>query len=412
MNNNNETIVISGIGITSAIAQGKDNFATALLNGDHRFAVMQRDGRQGSVESMESSYLGAEIIELIFNDSIPKRTIRSSSYTGQVALQTLAEAWQDANLSAVDPYRIGLVVGGSNTQQRELVATVEKYQNKSQYVPPNHALKFMDSDICGVLTETFGIKGIAYTIGGASASGQLAIIQAIQAVQSNQVDVCIALGALMDLSYLECQAFRSLGAMGSDHFATQPELACRPFDKQRNGFIYGESCGAVVIERLDRAQRSRVSHYARPTGWSIAIDGNRNPNPSAEGEKRAIYKSLEMAGLSAAQIDYINPHGTGSHIGDEIELQALKEIGLNEASINATKSIIGHGLSSAGTVELIACLLQMREGQLHPTRNLLAPIDNDFNWVLQTARSETINNALCLSYGFGGINTAISLSSI
>lgn len=212
----------------------------------------------------------------------------------------------------------------------------------------------------------------------------------------------------MDLSYFECQAFRALGAMGSDRFGDDPAAACRPFDQLHDGFIYGENCGAVVIQRAEHARRKP---YATVRGWSYQTDAHRSPDPSLEGEMRAIDTALEMSGMAASEIDYINPHGTASVLGDDIELKALKNCGLSAARINATKSLLGHGLSAAGTVEVIATLLQMQAGKLHPTANLRNPIDDSFAWVREEACEHRIRNALNTSFGFGGINSAICLSN-
>jgi len=404
-NHNQSELLITGIGITSAIGQGKTAFTSALMQGQHAFGVMQRPGRQKG-----TLFLGAEI-QTLSSEHLPKRVLRATSFSGQAALVTLHEAWNEAKLDMVDPERIGLVIGGSNLQQRELTQIHEKYKDNTEFIPPTYGLSFMDSDICGFCTQQFGIKGLAYTLGGASASGQAAIIQAIQAVESGQVDVCIAMGALMDLSYWEYQAFRSLGAMGSDRYANEPSMAFRPFDKNRDGFIYGESCGAVVIERADAAMMRQVNGYAILRGWATVMDGNRNPNPSYEGEVRVIQKALEQAGLSAQKIDYINPHGSGSVIGDETEIAAILACKLSHAYINATKSITGHGLSAAGAVEVIATVLQMQAGCLHPTRNLEQPIESSCNWVLGKSVPHAIGHALNLSIGFGGVNTAICLQN-
>jgi malonyl-ACP decarboxylase len=137
------------------------------------------------------------------------------------------------------------------------------------------------------------------------------------------------------------------------------------------------------------------------------MDGNRNPDPSLEGEAQAIRNALQSAGWTPEQIDYVNPHGTGSHVGDETELKALYACGLTGARLNATKSLIGQGRHAAGTVEVIATLLQMKAGRLHPTRNLDNPIDPSLNWVRNEAVDHSIGNALTLSMGFGGINTAL-----
>lgn len=393
---------ITGMGVIAATGQGKAAFTAALLEGRHAFGVMQRPGRQ-----RESTHIGAEIGEIKFCPDIAQQKLRASSLSAQAALAVLQEAWLEARLSNVDSRRIGLIVGGSNVQQRELVQMHETYRDRQAFLRPAYGLSFMDSDLCGFCTAQFGIRGLAYTVGGASASGQLAIVQAAQAVLMKQVDVCIALGALMDLSHWECRGLRALGAMGSDRYSEEPGLACRPFDRDHDGFIFGECCGAVVVESMESSDRRGVKPYATLRGWGIVMDGNRNPDPSLEGETQAIQNALDASGLSPAQIDYVNPHGTGSVAGDETELKALRKCGLTAPYLNATKSLIGHGLSAAGTVEVIATLLQMQAGRLHPSRNLENPIDSTLNWVTGKAIDHSIQNALTLSMGFGGINTAL-----
>lgn len=411
-------LVISGIGVTTSIGQGKSEFSRALLNGEHQFGVIQRPGRQcldGLAESLideGSHFIGAEVKELILPESINSAQLRTVSFSGQVALATLHQAWHDARLSDVEPSRIGLYIGGSNFQQRDLTLTHNKYSSKPQFLRPTYAMSFMDTDVCGICTETFPIGGFACTLGGASASGQLAVIQAIQSVLSGQVDVCIAMGALMDLSFWELQGFRTIGAMGSQRFATQPALAARPFDQDRDGFIYGESCGAVVIEKSTVHLRRYTEPYAVISGWATALDGNRNANPSMDGEVSVIQNALKHANLLPTQIDYINPHGTGSIIGDVTELKAIQHCGIDKARINTTKSILGHGLCAAGIVEIIASLVQMKSKTLHPSRNLDGPIDIGLKWVGSEAETCDINNVINLSMGFGGINTALCLRSV
>jgi malonyl-ACP decarboxylase len=397
--------VVTGVGVVSAIGSGKDAFTKAMLEGRTAFGVMQRPGRQ-----RESEYLGAEIDEMACPPEIARQTWRAASLSARAALVVLHEAWNEAGLDAVDPSRIGLIVGGSNVQQRELTQVHEAHGGSSTFLRPTYALSFLDSDLCGFCTAQFGIRGMAYTVGGASASGQLALIQAAQAVVGGQVDVCIALGAMMDLSHWECRGLRAIGAMGSDRFASEPSLACRPFDRDHDGFIFGESCGAVVIESRESSRRRGVVPYAALRGWGMTMDGNRNPDPSMEGEVRAIRQALAAAGCTPSQVDYVNPHGTGSVVGDETELKALHASGLTGVHLNATKSLIGHGLSAAGVVEAIAMLLQMRAGALHPTRNLDHPIDAQFNWVRDEPVPHQIENAVTLSMGFGGINTALCWS--
>ena len=396
------SLSVTGIGVVSAIGHGKECFTRALLSGNSAFGVMRRAGRQEN-----SAYLGAEIPDMGFAAHLPRQIARAASLSAQAAMVALREAWDEARLDEVDPHRVGLIVGGSNVQQRELVLTQNSYRDRPQFLRPTYGLSFMDSDVCGFCTAQFGIRGIAFTVGGASASGQLAIVQAAQAVQSGQVDVCIALGALMDLSHWECRGLRALGAMGSDRFADEPALACRPFDRDHDGFIFGECSGAVVLESELSSRRRKAPSYAALRGWGVAMDGNRNPDPSLEGEMQAIRLALGMSAFAPRDVDYVNPHGTGSVVGDETELRALRECGLSAARLNATKSLTGHGLSAAGTVEVIATLLQLRAGALHPSRNMDHPIERDFNWVGSVTVPHRMEKALTLSMGFGGINTAL-----
>jgi malonyl-ACP decarboxylase len=400
-------VVVTGLGVTTAVGQGRDDFVAALLDGRHAFGVLARPGRQVPAGDGGSApeFLGAELGEPATPEHVTARTLRTASLSARAALSTLAEAWRDAGLDDVDPVRIGLVVGGSNVQQRELALLHARHADRPEFLRPTYGLGFMDTDLCGFCTEQFPIRGFAHTVGGASASGLLAVLQAVRAVQSGQVDACVAVGALMDLSYWECLAFRAMGAMGSHRWADDPAAACRPFDRDHDGFIFGEACAAVVVERAGR----HAAPYARFLGGGTAVDGTRNPHPSEDGEVAVVEAALREAGMSAAAIDYVNPHGTGSPTGDAVELRALRRCGLTGARINATKSITGHGLTAAGTVEVAATLLQMRTRRLHPTRNLADPLDDAFPWVRDEAEDVPVRTAVSLSMGFGGISSAICL---
>ncbi len=241
-NYSSSDVWITGAGVSSAVGQGKEAFAEALFRGDHAFGIMRRPGRQ-----KDTQFIGAELAPLAPGSRISRRLWRGASLTAQAALVTLLEAWEEAGLDNMDPARIGLIIGGSNVQQREQLLTYASYADRPLYTKPTYGLTFMDSDLCGLCTEQFQIRGFAYTMGGASASGQAAVIAGAEAIRSGQADVVVAIGALMDLSYLECQAFSSLGAMGSERYAGDPASASRPFDRQRDGFIYGEACGASCL---------------------------------------------------------------------------------------------------------------------------------------------------------------------
>ncbi|MGH9349169.1 MAG: beta-ketoacyl synthase N-terminal-like domain-containing protein [Vicinamibacterales bacterium] len=406
-----DDVVLSGLGITSAIGQGREAFATALFAGTTRFRVMERPGRQSAHAGIATAFLGAEIESLRIPEPLSPDDLRTASFSARVALVTMHEAWRDAALDGIDPCRIGLVVGGSNVQQRDLVLAHEKYRDRVAFLRPTYGFGFMDTDIVGLGTEHFGIRGPSFTVGGASASGQVAVIQGVHAVRSGTVDACIVVGALMDLSYWECQGLRAMGAMGSDRFATEPSRACRPFDRDSDGFIFGEACGAVVLERhgSHARRRPRRAPVVAVAGSAMRMDAHRGPDACAEGERAVIQCALDDAGIAAGQVEYVNPHGTGSSSGDAAELRALQSAGLRHARINATKSLTGHGLTAAGVVEIVATVIQMEAARLHPTRNLDHAADESFNWVGATAEECRFTTALTLSHGFGGVTSAICL---
>lgn len=364
---------------------------------------MQRPGRQFG----NSSFLGAEIATLTVPEFVSQRALRSASFAGRAAIAAAAEAYTGARLDGIDPFRLGLILGGSNMQQRELTQTHDAFRDRSEFVRPTYGMTFLDTDIVALCSAELGLKGPCFTIGGSSASGQAAIIQAAALLRSDQADACVVIGGLMDLSHWECSALRSMGAMGSDRYADRPAEACRPFDRSRDGFIFGECCAALVLESASSARSRSVAPLAQLAGWSFIVDAKRTTDPSLEGEIHVIRSALLNSGMQAPDIDYINPHGSGSLIGDETEVAAIKACSLDHARINTTKSLTGHGLTAAGVVEVVATLLQMHAGRLHPSRNLDEPIDASLHWVRERSEAHTMRRALTLSIGFGGVNTAL-----
>jgi len=404
MNSSDNLISVTGIGISSSIGNTPEVFLDSLLAGKSNFKILERPGREG-----KSQFIGAELDENDICRNLSKKMIRNASLSASIGLATAIQACEDSRYKEIDGTRIGLIVAGSNFQQRELSFVYSKYSGNEEFITPSFGYTFWDSDICGLCSEALGIQGFAYTTGGASASGQLAIIQGMNAINQGLVDLCVVIGPVTDLSYLELQAFTSMGALGSAKFFEEPQKASRPFDTNRDGFIFGESCGVLVLEKEEHAKKRGASIYGHLVSFGIHMDGNRLPNPNIEGEYQAIRKALTQAGISEKDIQYINPHGTGSIRGDEIELAALKCAGFEHAYINATKSLIGHGLCSSGIVEVIAALLQIKHGKLHPTRNLDSPISDSFNWVLKKQIEADIRYALCMNIGFGGMNTALCI---
>lgn len=402
-------LVISGIGVTTAVGVGKPAFAQSLREGRSAFGQLTRPGRVFHGPDGQIAFVGAQIDDAKLPAVLDERTARTASWPARVAAATVAEVWDEAALASLPPERVAMVLGGSNLQQRDLANLRDDLAQRRHYVRASVASSFLDTDVLAVSCERFGVRGPSFACAAASASGQFAVIQAALVVLSGQADACIAVGGLMDLSFWELQALRSAGAMGGEAFAHDAQRACRPFDRQRDGFIYGESCAALVIEREDTARSRNITPYARIAGWSIVNDGTRSTSPSLRGEVDVLLRALQNSDTRAENVDYYNAHGTGSIVGDEIELQALHQAGLTRAFVNATKSITGHGLTAAGAVEIAATLLQMKGGWLHPTLNLEQPIDSDVRWITGSSHSVQIETAVSLSLGFGGFNTALCL---
>jgi malonyl-ACP decarboxylase len=399
---------ITGLGVVTGFGSGKAALRRGLYAATDLFAPLARAGRQPPAS--EPVFIGVEVPELPeLPTLLPPRARRTTSLSAQLAAVALAEAWDEAGLDTISPERVGLVIGGSNVQTRHVLLTQQAYANERlPYLRPYYGLGFLDTDLCGLCCEVFGIRGFAITVGAASASGATAILQAAEAITSGRVDACIAVGAVQDLSYYELQGLCSMEAMvaGPEAIAA-PGQVCRPFDADHQGFVFGEMSAAIVLQRADDSRPS----YGTLSGWAQTADGERGPTPSVAGEVRAIQDALTLAGLTARDVAYVNTHGTGSPLGDDTEVTALIEAGLSHAHLNATKSIVGHGLTAAGAVEFVATLLQMQDGRLHPTRNLARPIAPELAWVTETSEVGPLRHAVSLSVGFGGINVALTVSA-
>ncbi|MBL4837427.1 MAG: hypothetical protein JKY34_07595 [Kordiimonadaceae bacterium] len=402
--NSKAPLAVTGIGAACGAGFGKTALKEALFGTKNLFSFLERPGRQS--DKQDTPFIGIELPESP-PTILPARIERTVGLSGRVAVSVLHEAWHEANLDGVDPKRIGLIVGGSGLNSREQALAATAYSKRPAFIPPRYGHVFLDTEVGSICTSAFPIRGFYNTVGAASASGLVATLQAMQAVQSGQVDVCIALGALQDLSLFDLQGMRAMGAMGSARFKDAPQKASRPMSQDHDGFIYGEACAALVIERLDSSR----AHYGILAGGAQVVDGNRGPEPNSKSQQKAAHMALQKAGLQVEDIDYVNGHATGTPLGDKTELETYKELGLEKAWVNTTKSILGHGLSAAGAIELAAVLLQMREGQLHPCNNLNPALDTSLKWVGPAPQPHKIQNALKFSFGFGGINTALALKA-
>ena len=411
---------ITGMGIVCAIGDNVDQLGHALKNGACGINVLdcvddpilkKKPGamiRDFSLKDLVGRY---QSLPSDFYRNFLKATLRAPLGI-QISALTALEAWIDAGLfhDPPDPERVGLVVGGNNLNQRFCYRQIDKFRKTPEYLTPRYPLHFMDTDHVGTVSEIFSIRGEGFSVGGASASGAMALVKGLQLIRAGAVDACMVIGALADLSPLEIQGFCNIGAMGGKQFKDRPAEACRPFDCRHEGFIYGQGGGCIIIESLEAQKKRGASSRAYVAGGSIALDGNRLSDPNVDGETRAMRRALADAGIEPSAVDYINTHGTSSPLGDDTEVKAVKQVFADCVSkpwINSTKSLAGHCLTAAGMVESIATVIQMSDGFVHPNLNLDEPIDRQLRFAGNRAEDAAINVALKNSFGFGGINTSL-----
>lgn len=414
---NSSSIVLTGMGIISSIGTNLTDFEKALYEGKSGI-----DFLSSQVSGESTVTIGAELKDFSFKSLLEKysgpeaQKAKKCAFRSPLHIQTAVlaalEGWSQAGLDRqpIDPERIGIIVGGNNLSTKYQYKNHDKVIKNPEYLSPKYALHFMDTDCVGTLSDILTIRGEGCTIGGASASGNVALIKAWQLLKADLLDACLVIGSLADLSSLELQAFTNLGAYGSKIFEDRPLSACRPFDEAHEGFIYGQGCGCVILEKSLSARKRGVPALAEMASGVIGLDGNRLSNPSEEGESRVMKKALELASCAPGDVGYINAHGSSSSLGDQVEIQSIKKVfqnTLNQVYINSTKSLTGHCLWAAGVVECIATVIQMNSGFIHPNLNLDSPICGECRFAGPTSIKEEFSTALSNSFGFGGINSSI-----
>ncbi|MEM0939178.1 MAG: beta-ketoacyl synthase N-terminal-like domain-containing protein [Bacteroidota bacterium] len=416
MNDSIHQIVITGMGVLSPIGTGIAPFTQALKRGDTNFSTIEI-----AHSNQQFDFPGAmlpdfeykkEVEKLLPDGALRKKAVRlrhlstATTHGVYVALEACQAAGLDGAVANAD--RVALICGGSNFQQGQLIKTQQRYQQQLNFINPTYGFTFLETDMIGLLSELLDFHGEGYSIGAASASGAMALISGYRLIASGDYDVVLVVAPSMELSVYEYQALTALGAMVSIASDSDISGLCAPFDRSHRGFMYGQNAAALVLESENHARKRGTTIKGRIAGYGTALDGNRNPNPNVNGEVRAIQKALEMSGFPATTIEYINTHGTGAVLGDEVEAEAIVKAGMAGTKANATKALIGHGITSAGLVEAVACLVQLQEGFLHPNPHLQDPITPALDWIGMEAIEIPILRAMSNSFGFGGINTSVA----
>jgi malonyl-ACP decarboxylase len=413
-------VVVTGLGAVTSIGSDYKAFTNSLRAGTCGISLEADDGL-GLAGRLASSIDFVERLgELDLPSSLSYRAQRAgrrAPISVQAGILCVLEAWREAfrDNKKIPLDSINLIVAGSNISQGYQYQIQKAYHENPEYVPASYALHFLDTNHVGVLSEVLKLSGEGFTVGAASASGNMGILQAWRNIRHGIKSCCVVVGTMADLSPVELQAFHNCGALGGISFANEPDQACRPFDQDREGFIYGQGSACLVLESLESAEARGAVILGEIAGGACCLDSNRLSDPSVDGEVRVMRMALEAADCPLESVTYMNAHATSSVLGDQVEVDAIKKVfggRIKDLMINSTKGLTGHCLQAAGVVEAAATLIQLRNGFLHPSLNLRQPIDNECQFVGPTACEREVDVAMCNGFGFGGINTSLVIKRV
>jgi len=415
----NRRVVITGMGAVTPFGLGVDKFWNSLLEGKSGVSSIDNLSMEGHLVTF-----AAKVKDEDFNpDELlgPKEAKRMDRYT-QLAMVAAEEAVADSGISNenTDPYRIGVIVsaaaGGFNTFEKNHVAMLDRGPTKCSPFTIPMLIADMAS---GRISMKYGFKGVNKAIISACATGTHSIGDAFRSIQYGDADVIVAGGCEAVITDLGMGAFTACRALSRRN--DEPQKASRPYDKDRDGFVMGEGAGVIVLEEYEHAKARGAKIYAEIVGYGQTADAYDMvaPDPEGRGAKKAMEYALADANLKPEEIDYINPHGTSTGLGDIAESQAIAQIfGDKEQNpnllVSATKSMHGHMLGATGAAEAIICIKTITEGKVPPTINLDNQDEHvaNLDYVPHKAREKKVRAALSNSFGFGGHNATLIFKEV
>jgi 3-oxoacyl-[acyl-carrier-protein] synthase II len=402
-------VVITGLGVISAIGSGKEAFWESLRAG--RCGIRQVDKFDPSPYPTQ---FAAQLNGFDFTQYIDAKWSRRMDLTSQMAVAASKMAVKDAHLDLdkENRERVGVVVGTAMAGHAFILEQADVYRSKGPMkINPFTALTVFPDAPASFISIDLGLYGPSFSLATACSSALDAVGYAFNAIRKKELDVILMGGAEATVFPQAFSAFCMLRAMSQRN--DDPERACRPFDKERDGFVLGEGAGMLVIEDLEHAKRRDAHIYAEIAGFGMTCDAYHMtaPEPSGRQASRAIQIALQDAGIKPTDIDYVNAHGTSTPLNDKTETLVLKQVfgpHAYQVPVSATKSMIGHLIGAAGAVELIATALTLEHQVIPPTINYEIPDSEcDLDYVPNVARKATIDIALKNSFGFGGKNSAL-----
>jgi 3-oxoacyl-[acyl-carrier-protein] synthase II len=401
-------VVITGIGAISPIGTGVDEFWEGLTTG--RVGI-------GPIEGFDASNLPVRIAGEV-RDFQPDRwltpkEVKRTDRCVHFAVGAAKLAWSDAGEPTVDPARTGVMfstgIGGLGSLLAQHLVLLEKGPDR---VSPFMVPMLMPNAAAGHVAMAFGFTGPNMCITTACAAGSHAVGEAFRLIRYGFADVAIAGGTEASILPLTVAGFAQMHALTRN---PDPSIACRPFDKDRDGFVLSEGAGALILEDAERAVGRDARIYAEVCGYGASADAHHitAPEPEGLGAIQAIQAALEEAGEPPDAVDYINAHGTSTPLNDAAETRAIKKALGDHAyrvAVSSTKSMTGHMLGAAGAVEAGVAALAVANGVAPPTVNYhTQDEDCDLDYVPNEARPMDIRLVLSNAFGFGGHNAVVAI---
>jgi 3-oxoacyl-(acyl-carrier-protein) synthase len=339
-----------------------------------------------------------------------RRLVMKAPWSTRLTMVMALEAALDARLldGAVELVNVGAIVAGHNINLHYQYESRLAFEDEPDFIDSMLSLHGLDTDHVGRVSEVLGVRGPIYTVGAACASANTALRCAIDEIRHHDLDAVVVTGAVLEFSPIELHAMALMGAISFESFNDEPARASRPYDVRREGFVPAHGGGALVVESLESARRRGARIHAEILGIEASADANHLPQPSEDGQVRAMLKALRHSGVEPQQIDYVNAHATSTPLGDLTELRSIKRVFGEHAHrlrINATKSMLGHTCWAAPIVETVAAVLQMNASRLHGSINIdeLDP-EVDLDVCAKGPVDAEIRHVMKNSFGFGGIN--------
>lgn len=404
-------VVVTGLGAVTPIGNNVDDFWASVKAGkigfDHITKFDTTDYK---------CHIAAELKDFNPQDFMDRKAAKRMEPFSQYAVAAAKQAIDDSGLDIEkeDPYMVGCAIGsGVGSLQAMERETQKLYEKGPNRVNPLLVPLMICNMAAGNVSIQFGLKGKSINDVTACATGTNTIGEAYRSIQYGEADVMVAGGTEGSVCPIGIAGFTALTALST---VDDPAKCSLPFDKNRSGFVMGEGAGVVILEELEHAKARGAKIYAEVVGYGCSSDAYHitSPQEDGAGAARAMTNAMSDAGVTPADVKYINAHGTGTHHNDLFETRAIKLAFGDEAAnlkMNSTKSMIGHLLGAAGAVEFITCVKEIQDGFIHKTVGYETPDEEiDLNYC-KDSYEEPVEYALSNSLGFGGHNASILLKA-